>query len=361
MYVWGCDDSIIMNNVIQNNNYEGIYFEETYGCIIANNLIQDNGGDGIYIEEYSGYLLVFENIFISNAGYGINIDGSVYNTIYHNYFISNGPSSSQGMDTGSSNLWYNASLNEGNYWDDYSGTGNYFIDGSANSADLYPLAISLSLEYSATVIIEVGSTGNTINWTVISTIPLTVKTPVEYIVYHDGSEVATGSFVDSSYLNYSIDGLALGVNNLTIVATDVANNTVTSTVLITVLDTIVPIIDSPIDITYPFGDAGNSISWTASDTNPFNYLIYREGVEVQGGSWVSGTAIIIDVGGLPVGEYNYTIVVTDGSGNEAIDTVFVTVDEAIIVSEFSYGSLVLLIGLVVPVVIIRKKKVMIKL
>jgi hypothetical protein len=92
------------------------------------------------------------------------------------------------------------------------------------------------------------------------------------------------------------------------------------------LDITPPVVDSPADITYEEGTTGHIISWIATDNNPGNYIIYREGVEVDSGSWTSDVAITINVDGLTVGSYNYTIKVTDEFSNTATDTVLVNVN-----------------------------------
>jgi hypothetical protein len=46
---------------------------------------------------------------------------------------------SQGFDEGNNNTWYDASTEEGNLWNDYTGSGTYAIDGPANSIDPYPI------------------------------------------------------------------------------------------------------------------------------------------------------------------------------------------------------------------------------
>ena len=65
-------------------------------------------------------------------------DGSLF---HHNSFINNyADGSSQASD--SSNLpcvWYDSSTNEGNFWNDYLGSGNYTLAGVAGAEDPYPL------------------------------------------------------------------------------------------------------------------------------------------------------------------------------------------------------------------------------
>ena len=57
------------------------------------------------------------------------------NIIYHNSFVDGGKAS----DCGTNNVWYDVETNEGNFWEDYSGTGEYTIDTYSNSTDPYPL------------------------------------------------------------------------------------------------------------------------------------------------------------------------------------------------------------------------------
>lgn len=120
LYLYTTNDVIVTNNTIT-NNLEGIYAGGTYACNFTYNLIKDN------------------------TEYGINADimGEV-NVFHHNAFVSNaiGLGNSQAYDNGTNNLWYDVSTNEGNFWNDWVGTGNYSIDGSTGSFDLYPLGSS---------------------------------------------------------------------------------------------------------------------------------------------------------------------------------------------------------------------------
>jgi len=109
------NNSLIQYNTIINATYLGISLED------ANfNVIKDNH---------------LENMLI----YAVGVSGS-NNVIYHNNFINCSTLySSYGYDTGVSNYWYNETLQEGNWWDNWGGTGTYAIGGSAGAVDLYPL------------------------------------------------------------------------------------------------------------------------------------------------------------------------------------------------------------------------------
>ncbi|NHJ39334.1 MAG: hypothetical protein FK731_04820 [Asgard group archaeon] len=153
--------SLIKNNTFENNYWDGINAGST-NLIIEENICNYNGENGIRltgvnyslvtkntcigntengIELNSAYVLVKNNLFQSNLIYGVEIYYGSHNIVHHNSFIDNLASFSQAFDEGLNNTWYDESILEGNYWSDWSGIGNYTIDGSAGSEDPYPLSI----------------------------------------------------------------------------------------------------------------------------------------------------------------------------------------------------------------------------
>jgi parallel beta-helix repeat protein len=92
-----------------------------------------------------------------------------------------------------------------------------------------------------------------------------------------------------------------------------------------------PKITSPADISYPHASTGNNITWTITDTTTgtTSYVIRRNGTEIDAGTWISGASICMEVDGHPMGSFNYTIVVDDGTGANFTDTVLVVVVNAI--------------------------------
>jgi len=111
------DYNFIIGNIISNNNH-GIKLSNSSNNTISNNNIINNTV-GIYLKYYSN-----DNI------------------IYHNNLINN----TQNANSTGNNNWYNTTLKQGNYWDDYNGSdknndgiGNtpYNISGE-RCQDLYP-------------------------------------------------------------------------------------------------------------------------------------------------------------------------------------------------------------------------------
>ncbi len=130
--------STISNNNCTNNNF-GIWlrFDVSYSSISSNNCTNNNVG--IYLC-YSNVCVLSYNHLQENSEYGVKLESNGFNVVHNNNFTDNAyEGSSQAYDDGFRNTWYDTENLEGNYWSDYDGTGNYSIDGSAGSADLYPL------------------------------------------------------------------------------------------------------------------------------------------------------------------------------------------------------------------------------
>jgi parallel beta-helix repeat protein len=141
--LYGSDGSTVTNNTCNNNNF-GIRLYYSDGSNIANNTCNNNNLYGIYLYNSSSYISY--NLLQENVEYGIDlVEASAESIIHHNNFVDNNLGGiSQANDDGVNNYWYDSSINEGNYWSDWSGTGSYAIDGTAGAIDLYPLDYSPS-------------------------------------------------------------------------------------------------------------------------------------------------------------------------------------------------------------------------
>jgi parallel beta-helix repeat protein len=184
----------VINNICENNQYRGVWMENTIDAYIAKNEMIENAVCGIRLENCSAVLITENTIkdyadtplcalamalcnskditvtynsminqFYTGIGvmhtndsliafnhieqhneYSVKFDfGSYNNVLHHNNHIDNNlhaPSESQAKDSGVSTLWYEEATLEGNYWGDWSGEGSYDLTGSANCCDPYPLA-----------------------------------------------------------------------------------------------------------------------------------------------------------------------------------------------------------------------------
>ncbi len=150
-------------NPVYNNNSAGIYSTAALWVSIKHNSFTDNE-KGILLL-FSHYFMISDNCFRNNnygivgkeileseikynwfeenSFYAITLSSiSTGNIIHHNAFINNNNGNVQVLDDGFNNTWYKVETEEGNYWSDYQKTGNYSIDGMANSYDLYPLMVN---------------------------------------------------------------------------------------------------------------------------------------------------------------------------------------------------------------------------
>ena len=96
-----------------------------------------------------------------------------------------------------------------------------------------------------------------------------------------------------------------------------------------VQDTIEPILnDINDDIRCEQTDGVFFLNWYAYDENPDFYTVSRDNYIVESGSWISGETISVQVNkSSALGGYNYSIILTDLSGNMATDSCIVTIED----------------------------------
>ncbi|MCE7749111.1 MAG: hypothetical protein GPJ51_11980 [Candidatus Heimdallarchaeota archaeon] len=131
---------VFLNNDVIGAGYYGIYFATCSEVFMSQNYIARNEGAGIFCDNVDESAIIY-NYIHENTGYGILFDlRSENNVVHHNEFYNNNiGGTSQACDHGKNNSWYDPVLQEGNLWMDYSGKGDYYIDGDARSVDMYPL------------------------------------------------------------------------------------------------------------------------------------------------------------------------------------------------------------------------------
>jgi len=104
-------DVIVSGFTIRNSgdDYSGITIKASYGSIIYDNIIKNNGF-GVKVDSSSGQGEIFCNNFLDNNQNAFDL---------------------------SYNMWYSTYYNQGNYWDDYTGT-DFDGDGFGDSPYLIP-------------------------------------------------------------------------------------------------------------------------------------------------------------------------------------------------------------------------------
>ena len=182
IYIADMTSTFKIENNILISTYNGIFISEAYDSIIYNNtfveskihivsghfleienctffhtidesiLIESSNDISItgntFISSYEG--ITFKNVdnsiietnsFFYTTNYSIFLDyQSEVNYIFRNKFLKNEANSfSQAYDAGTGNEWQNTTISEGNYWSDWSGVGDYLIDGPTGNYDSDPL------------------------------------------------------------------------------------------------------------------------------------------------------------------------------------------------------------------------------
>ena len=133
----------VTNNTFNNNTY-GVFLSGFSNTSVINNTFENNDY-GLW-NFHSIYCIVTYNLFRNNSHYAIMVRTYAFlNIIHHNSFIDNNlGGTSQALDDGHystfNNTWYDKETNEGNNWSDWTGVGEYHIDGEANATDPYPLS-----------------------------------------------------------------------------------------------------------------------------------------------------------------------------------------------------------------------------
>ena len=159
---------------------------------------------------------------------------------------------------------------------------------------------------------ELGETGAQIQWNVGDRSPDMYKI-VQNRLFQEDIVLEYSTWVNGT-ITISVDNLTVGVYTFTLTVYDGDGNSARDVVLVYVVDTVDPEISSPADIEYEESISGESIDWIVSDHSPESYEITRNGISIIAGAW-DGCNISIDVGSLFHGEYIFTLVVHDASGN----------------------------------------------
>jgi hypothetical protein len=193
---------------------------------------------------------------------------------------------------------------------------------------------------------EAGTSGHAIDWMISG------FTPTNYELYRNSDLLTSGVWPGGSQLSIGVDNLSPSVYNYTIMVHG-EGITVSDSVLVVVIDTTAPILDHPLDVMIDVGTQNIQVTWQPTDLYPFIYAIYQNLTLVSSGTWASGENLTYSLPeGLPAGEYNITLIVFDTSGNYAIDTVTVTIDEGTTPGGVDYLAITISAGSIIVIVIV---------
>ncbi|MCE7737043.1 MAG: hypothetical protein GPJ54_19310 [Candidatus Heimdallarchaeota archaeon] len=270
--------------------------------------ILENSGDLVYGQGFIGNFIWWNASDNYPEGYTVHLDGQVYTS---------------GNWTDKEILLVNVDrLPAGEYnftiivWDD---SNNYYSNTIIVTSVAETSLPVISMAPTDTSFIE-GSTGNSLNWSVHDEFPFI------YRIYINGENTVLNLWSNYIPIFLDIDDLELGVNNITIVIQDLSRNNVVHTVFITVQDDVSPIIvEYPNDSTYIVGSTDNILDLKSFDNHPSKFEVYLDSSFYVSGNWGNLNNIIIDIDGLVIGNYNFTIIVFDSSYNSVSYDVLIAV------------------------------------
>ena len=326
---------------------DGVLLENCINVTIKECDISACAASGICLYNTLNSLIVGNSL--QSYDNGIFIYGDSFNNrIFNNILFPMELYVTLAYDLGSANCWDDG-VSTGNWWDDYSGSGEYSIGGSAGSVDHYPMGhSSVVLVSHDDAKFKIGSTAS-ITWTAFS------EVPSYYMIFINDMMQETKSW-DGFDISTNVDTDIIGVFNYTLFVMGTSGSNKVDTVIVTIYNE-APTIDSPEDVTYQQGQTGNSITWHSHDTDPDYYQIFQNGTLNSTEAW-DGSAVTYSVDGLSVGVYYFKLRVNDTSGNFAEDTVLVnvTVGESTTNTTTSGSNvdirIVVIIGIGVAVVIV---------
>ncbi|MHA1481786.1 MAG: hypothetical protein ACTSQZ_10255, partial [Candidatus Thorarchaeota archaeon] len=150
--------------------------------------------------------------------------------------------------------------------------------------------------------------------------------PDDFVILIDGVTNTTVDWTNQTEYIFNVTGMVIAVYNITLVANDQNDNSESNTVMLTIYEDDDPIIDGPDDLEYYFTETGFSLQWNVTDEYMNNYSITLDGDDLSSGVLDPDLPFVqIFVDGLSIGVHEYIFTANDTSGNEATDSVTVTV------------------------------------
>ncbi len=225
---WSSDSSISSNDILDSER-TGLFVSDSNGVLVTNNIVRRNGISED--QEAPGLKLsvaqrceVYDNKLYDNGEYGIELEHSSDCLIYRNEIGWNLAGNSYECYSYSSNIWFHPLFEDGNYWSDYNGTGEYLVGGDEDSIDYFP-GMLLQVNDVPDITPEEFMENFTITWSVYALHPGT------YEILCMGETVASDS-LHGTTITYEANELVSGSNLLKIIVRDVWGHEASDTVVI---------------------------------------------------------------------------------------------------------------------------------
>jgi len=308
------NNATIIHNILGHNSDNGLYIINCQDGKVIGNTIFDSEIDGLYVTFAAGWN-ISHNVIYDDGGSGINmVPPTDNNVIYYNdigwsvgFLVA---------DNGAGNNFWNYSTT-GNWYSDFPGTGTYAVPGIAVEIDYYP-SRSLYCGETTPSEYEVGTTGNTMIWDSSALNPETYELLIDDV--SQGHEIWDGSSISAD-----VDGLPVGVYNVTLVVYHVSGHWLSNQSTLSVVDTEGPvwgIIPANQHLEY-----GTPLAYQIDATDPSAideyWLTGDVGFEIDSSGFITNTAL------LEVGLYEIIVHANDTFGFEIAEDLSIYVTDTI--------------------------------
>ena len=295
------------NNIFNNNIQSGMNLNYIYNSSISQNQVKNNSLLGIGCD-YSQYNSFSENMIINNTNYGLYLDNANHTVIEQNYFELNylGIYLYDSHHCSIENNEITSNLHDGIQFE------------IANETKISNNIISFNMDTG--IKIDTESYNNIIfqNFLIQNTVHAEDNGFNNQLYFQN-----IGNYWDN-YTGVDVDNNGIGDTSHSIVGS--ANNSD----LYPIFELAPPvIIENPINASFMVNQT-QLLNWTIQDLTIFDgaYIILLNGTEVGSGTWESNIQFSFNLQSLNLepGIYNVTIIVSDGLGYSAEDSVLVVIN-----------------------------------
>ncbi|MHA2031071.1 MAG: hypothetical protein ACW99Q_16960, partial [Candidatus Kariarchaeaceae archaeon] len=321
------ETNIWFNNTAVNISIDGLLLGISNITITFNDTSGNNVNHSILVEVISGSIPVITMYPIGpttiNYSQTVNLTWQAYDLEPSNYTIY--------VNSGevATNTWINNSLVNFTFIDNNLGEYNISIVfrdslGHINKHDIMITVVDeinpVITTSPTSIILKEFDEDLTLIWEAHD------YSPSNYTIYVNDNPSLTTNWINTSQIAFDAKSLSLGDHNITIVFLDVSGNSISHEVTVVVQDTVAPHLTIPEDLTFTASSSGQyNLTWTVADNFNGTYIIFKNGTSVKAGTWIGTDSIYVDVTLLTEGLYNYTLVVSDFSGNINTSLVWVNV------------------------------------
>jgi parallel beta-helix repeat protein len=336
-----CNDNTITDNNISNNAVYGLYVtDRSNRNTISRNNFNGNSDGHIYVDRTSDNLTISNNIMNNTGSDSVYLDNSSFSSVYNNTFFdcSTGVSNYDGIHLNISSNYIEyvetgISLGDSNYSivknniitlaesGIYVDGSNHFLILSNTLTKLTATGIEISSAINGSV---VGNfiAHNEYGFTSFNEL-VNITVWLNYFYNHSYSEAknySSGvSFDNGTMGNYWGDYVSRYPGSVSsdgvIWDTQYGVNGTNHNDSYPLVSPGIPLVAPSNNLTYWSGASGNLISWNIVDPSILtpSFSVFRNNILNRTGVWNSGIPIEVDVDGLEVGNYTFSIEVSDGT------------------------------------------------